>query len=134
MPRMREQDGNTTRAGYAGLGLSRLQAAPVPGREWQCSDAIPAPGESDWSGGADPMAVKAVVVDGTNTHHLIIGISRETLDTLLSGEVFVLPPGNLSGLNESSDVVLLFAETDKELESRFPPHLRPDKPHATKRT
>jgi hypothetical protein len=47
------------------------------------------------------------------------------VDSLLQGDVFTLPRGNLTGMSEESDVVLLFAETDKELEKRFPPMVRP---------
>jgi hypothetical protein len=71
------------------------------------------------------MAIKAVLVDESDTHHLVIGLNRENVESLLDGDVFTLPAGLLSGLNEESDVVLLFAETDKELEKRFPPRLRP---------
>ena len=71
------------------------------------------------------MAIKAVAVDTSGTHHLIIGLNRENVNALLDGDVFRLPPGNLSGMSEDSDIVLLFAETDKELEKRFPPAVRP---------
>lgn len=71
------------------------------------------------------MAVKAVVVDESGTHHLIVGLNRENVKSLLNGDVFTLPGGKLSGLSDESDVVLLFAETDTDLEKRFPPVLRP---------
>lgn len=54
-------------------------------------------------------------------HHLIIGLNRDNVNSLLDGNVFTLPAGYLTGLKEDSDVVLLFAETDKDLEKRFPP-------------
>ncbi|MBV8829034.1 MAG: hypothetical protein JO108_07355 [Acidobacteriaceae bacterium] len=53
------------------------------------------------------------------------GLNRENVESLLNGDVFTFPPGMLSGLSEESDVVLLFAETDQELDKRFPPSLRP---------
>jgi hypothetical protein len=71
------------------------------------------------------MAIKAVLVDESSTHHLILGLNRENIDSLLSGNVFKFPKGMLSGLSEDSDIVLLFAETDQQLEKRFPPTLRP---------
>jgi hypothetical protein len=71
------------------------------------------------------MAIKAVVLDGSGTHHLIIGLNRENVESLVGGDVFALPRGNISGLSEDSDIVLLFAETDEEIRLRFPPVMRP---------
>jgi hypothetical protein len=71
------------------------------------------------------MAIKAVAVDDQNTQHLIIGLNRENINSLLDGEVFTLPKGVAISLTEDSDIVLLFAENDKDLEKRFPPMLRP---------
>ncbi|MGA8026626.1 MAG: hypothetical protein WB992_05730 [Bryobacteraceae bacterium] len=34
------------------------------------------------------MAVKAVVVDASGAHHLILGLDRENMDWLLDGDVF----------------------------------------------
>jgi hypothetical protein len=73
----------------------------------------------------DCMAIKAVLVDQDNTHHLVIGLNRENIESILSGDVFSFPAGYLTGLTEQSDVVVLFAETDDELSRRFPPALRP---------
>ena len=70
-------------------------------------------------------AIKAVAVDDENTQHLIIGLNRDNVDSLLDGDVFTLPHGIAITLTENSDIVLLFAETDKDLEKRFPPALRP---------
>jgi hypothetical protein len=69
------------------------------------------------------MAIKAVAVDDENTQHLIIGLNRDNIDSLLNGDVFTLPHGIPMSLTENSDIVLLFAETDKELERRSPPGL-----------
>ena len=71
------------------------------------------------------MAIKVVAVDGENTQHLIIGLNRNNVNDLLDGDVFTLPHGIAITLTENSDIVLLFAETDEELEKRFPPRLRP---------
>ena len=71
------------------------------------------------------MAIKAVAVDDTDTYHLIIGLNRENVDSILRGHVFTLPPGSLHLLSEESDIVVLFAETDEELAQRFPPQLKP---------
>jgi hypothetical protein len=71
------------------------------------------------------MAIKAVAVDDQNTEHLIIGLNRDNVNSLLDGDVFTLPHGIAITLTENSDIVLLFAETDEELEKRFPPKLRP---------
>lgn len=71
------------------------------------------------------MAIKAVAVDDQNTQHLIIGLNRENINSLLDGDVFTLPKGVPFEITAESDIVLLFAETDEELEKRFPPALRP---------
>ena len=55
------------------------------------------------------MAIKAVIVDEAKVHHLIIGLNRDNVETLLNGDVLPLPAGYLTGLTEDSDVVLLFA-------------------------
>ena len=71
------------------------------------------------------MAIKAVAVDDENTQHLIIGLNRDDVNSLLNGDVFTLPHGIAVTLTENSDVVLLFAETDDNLAKRFPPRMRP---------
>jgi hypothetical protein len=71
------------------------------------------------------MAINAVAVDEENTQHLIIGLNRDEVNSLLDGEVFRLPKGIDITLTTNSDIVLLFAETDEDLEKRFPPVLRP---------
>ena len=65
------------------------------------------------------MAIKAIAVDNSNTQHLLIGLNRENIESLLRGEVFTMPRGAVS-LSEKSDILLLFAETDEELDARFP--------------
>jgi hypothetical protein len=80
----------------------------------------------DWVGDNASMAVKAIVMDQENVEHLIIGLNREDVESLLRGEVFTLPCGQVPILTEDrSDIVLVFAETDDDLEKRFPPALRP---------
>ena len=74
---------------------------------------------------AHRMAVKAIAVDDANTHHLIIGLNRENIESLLRGDVFTLPHGMAVPLSEESDIVVLFAETDEDLGKRFPPSMRP---------
>ena len=69
------------------------------------------------------MAVKAIALDDDNIQHLIIGLNRKNVESILRGDVF--PRGIAPVLSEASDIVLLFAETDEELGSRFPPALRP---------
>jgi hypothetical protein len=72
------------------------------------------------------MAIKAIVVDEENVQHLIIGLNREDVEALLQGDVFTLPSGQVPvSTEDKSDIVLLFAETDKDLDKRFPPSLRP---------
>jgi hypothetical protein len=66
------------------------------------------------------MAIKAVAVDDENTEHLVIGINRDEVESLLDGDIFKLPQGAAVSLTEKSDIVLLFADTDEELEKRFP--------------
>jgi hypothetical protein len=76
------------------------------------------------------MSIKAVVVDTGDIHHLIVGLNRKDVETILEGNVLTLPAGFLVGLTEQSDVVLLFAETDEDLDRRFPRNLRP--PHRSR--
>ena len=71
------------------------------------------------------VALRAIAVDDQNTEHLIIGLNREEVDSLVGGDVFTLPLGVAITLTENSHIVLLFAETDEELEKRFPPGLWP---------
>jgi|GraSoiStandDraft_28_1057319.scaffolds.fasta_scaffold100005_2 hypothetical protein len=73
------------------------------------------------------MVIKAVLADEFGTHHLILGLNREDVESLLNGDVFTLPGGMLSGMSEDCNVELLFAETDDELASHFPPRLGPFK-------
>jgi hypothetical protein len=72
------------------------------------------------------MAIKAVAVDDQNTQHLIIGLNRDNVKSMLAGDVLKLPHGIAISLTENSDIVLLFAETDEDLEKRFPPVARSD--------
>ena len=67
------------------------------------------------------MAVKAIALDDDNVQHLIIGLNRENIESLLRGDVFRLPRGIVPELTADSDIVLLFAETDDDLGKRFPP-------------
>ena len=67
------------------------------------------------------MAVKAIALDDQNTQHLIIGLNRENIESLLRGDMFTLPHGMPVELSANSDIVLLFAETDDDLAKRFPP-------------
>jgi hypothetical protein len=71
------------------------------------------------------MAIEAIVVDDATTNHVIIGLNRENIESLLRGDVFTLPHGMPVALSEDSDIVLLFAETDDELGKRLPPSTRP---------
>jgi hypothetical protein len=80
------------------------------------------------------MSVKAVAGDETGTQHLIIGLNREDIQSLLEGNVLTLPRGVYPQMTENSDVVLLFAETDHDISKRFPPGLRPASASHRKRT
>jgi hypothetical protein len=71
------------------------------------------------------MSIKAVAVDEENTEHLIIGLNRDEVNSLLDGDVFRLPKGIDLMLTTNSDILLLFAETDEDLEQRFPRRPRP---------
>jgi hypothetical protein len=70
------------------------------------------------------MAIKATVVDEAGIHHLVIGLNHENVHSIVSSEIFTLPPGGVA-LTDASDIVILFAETDDEIVKRFPPALRP---------
>jgi hypothetical protein len=63
------------------------------------------------------MAIKAVAVDDQNTQHLIIGLNRDIVNSLLDGDVLKLPGGVAFSITENSDIVLLFAETNADLET-----------------
>ena len=65
------------------------------------------------------MAIKAIALDDRDTQHLIIGLNRENIESLLRGDIFTLPHGMPPTLTEDSDIVLLFAETDEDLGKRF---------------
>jgi hypothetical protein len=71
------------------------------------------------------MAIKGIAVDDENLHHLIIGLNRQDVEAILAGRVVSLPAGFLPNLTEQSDVVVMFGETDEELEQRFGPPMRP---------
>ena len=70
------------------------------------------------------MAVKAIALDDDNVEHLIIGLNRENIESLLRGDVFKLPRGMVPALTKDSDIILLFAETDDDFGKRFPPSMR----------
>ena len=87
------------------------------------------------------MVIKAVLTDELGTHHLMLGLNRDDVESLLNGDIFRLPRGMLSGMSDDCNVELLFAETDDELASHLQPRLRPFKQplahgrsHADKRT
>jgi hypothetical protein len=61
------------------------------------------------------MAIRAVAADDENTPHLIIGLNRESADSLLERGVFTLPHRFAFALSEDSNIVLLFVETDEDL-------------------
>jgi hypothetical protein len=88
------------------------------------SDGLTALVPDEWPRHDGSMAVKAIGVDDAGTHYLLIGLNRENIDALLRGEVLWLDSGAVP-LNEDSDIVLVFAETDEELDERFPPRMPP---------
>jgi hypothetical protein len=71
------------------------------------------------------MSITAIALDDANTQHLIIGLTRADVDALVRGDVVTLPHNIKPELTADSDIVVLFAETDKALAGRFPPALRP---------
>jgi hypothetical protein len=78
------------------------------------------------------MALKATILDEENTPHLLIGLSRENVETLEKGEVFVLPQGQNLPLTDKSDIVVIFEETDEALVQRMKAHM-PSEPKARHR-
>jgi hypothetical protein len=60
------------------------------------------------------MAISATCLDDANTVHLLIGLNREDVESLLLGEVLTVPPGRVP-LSEDSTVALVLAETDDDL-------------------
>ncbi len=67
------------------------------------------------------MSSLARCVDERNILHLLIGLNREDIESLLRGEVLTLPRGEMIPLSAKSGIALLFAETDEEVEERLPP-------------
>jgi hypothetical protein len=67
------------------------------------------------------MAVKATCIDDAQIVHLLIGLNRENIDSLLRGETLTLPPGAVA-LSDGSEIVIVLAETDEELVERSLPH------------
>lgn len=65
------------------------------------------------------MAIKIICSDSADNTHLLLGLNRSEINALLEGKQFRFPPGVLP-LNEHSEVVIMFAETDDELEKRMP--------------
>ena len=66
------------------------------------------------------MAIKAIVADEENIQHLIIGLNREDVESLLRGAVFKLPRGLVPVLTEDkSDIMLLFAKLMRILNGGF---------------
>lgn len=67
------------------------------------------------------MALRATCVDDRNKTHLLIGLNRENIEALMGGEVLALPTGQSVRLGKSSQILIVFAETDDELvEHRLP--------------
>jgi hypothetical protein len=64
--------------------------------------------------------IEATCVDATDTHHLIRGLSRENINSILNRDVSTLPRGAVP-LMVGSNIAMLFAEMDMELEKQFPP-------------
>lgn len=67
------------------------------------------------------MSNLARCVDERNIVHLLIGLNREDIESLLRGEVLTLLRGDMIPLSAKSGIALLFAETDEEVEERLPP-------------
>ncbi|HKD07137.1 MAG TPA: hypothetical protein VKB79_14640 [Bryobacteraceae bacterium] len=67
------------------------------------------------------MAIKALCMDSENTEHMVIGLTRANIESLLDGDVFTIPAGLPVNISDKSDVVLIFAETDEELKLRMSP-------------
>jgi hypothetical protein len=62
----------------------------------------------------DGMAIKTIVQDRENIQHLVIGLSRKNIESLLRGEVFTITCDTVPVLTENeSDIVVLFGETDE---------------------
>jgi hypothetical protein len=49
------------------------------------------------------MAIKAIAVDEENVQHLVIGLNRENMESLLRGDVFKLPGGPVPVLTANQE-------------------------------
>lgn len=65
------------------------------------------------------MAIKALCADESDNVHLLLGLNRENLESILRGDTFYFPAGALP-LNEKSEIALVFRETDEELGDLLP--------------
>jgi hypothetical protein len=65
------------------------------------------------------MALKAALLDEENTPHLLIGFSRQDVESMQRGDVLVLPSGRNTPLTEKSDIIVFFEETDEDLVNRM---------------
>jgi hypothetical protein len=69
-----------------------------------------------------PTKLAAIPTSAIGAHYTAL---KPTATVAPGGDVFTLPHGVAITLTENSDIVPLFAETDADLERRFPPVLRP---------
>jgi len=67
------------------------------------------------------MAIKAICSDDVDTIHLLIGLNREDIESILRGDTLTLPHGAVP-LSGHSDILIMFAESDEGLEKRLPKH------------
>ena len=69
------------------------------------------------------MSVKATCIDDRRVVHLRIGLNRENIESILAGQVLILPRSRGIQLSDESDIDIVFAETDEELRKK---HLPPE--------
>ena len=65
------------------------------------------------------MVLKAWMQDERGASHLLIGLSREAVESIQRGDVVTLPPGQNIPLTEESDIVLIYEDTEEALIERM---------------
>ncbi len=65
------------------------------------------------------MVQKAWMADENDTPHLLIGLSKQALESIQRGEVVTLPRGQNIPLTNDSDIVLMYEDTEEALIERM---------------
>lgn len=73
-----------------------------------------------------PMAVKATLLDSENTPHLLIGLNWDDVEAIQRGDFLMLPSGQNMPLSETSNIMVIFEDSDEALVQRIKSKVRTD--------